>query len=277
MHMKRILLTTTFAGISAIAMAQMTLENTYTNTNANSFLNDGDMAVEVVNLAVSGRKYMIRDMAASQLRIYNMNHSIWKTINLPVVTNHSPGYTSYLSENLFNLDNKLEVAVYYRNTLPNVYIHKIVIVNEDGNILNTVDSAEVLRVASVGNNTFKAVVQKHGDRTAIFSLPGTIPCDVCGNGLGVGKIVPSGGGTLENAIPNPSNGQVKIGYSLPVGVRDGRIDIYNTNGQKVKSYTVDGIFQSLDIDNSELQAGTYYYTLQAEGLRTEAKKMVVIP
>lgn len=273
--MKRII-TAACLFITAIAAnAQMTIENTYSNVNAGKFLEN--MAIEVVNLSTSGRKYLIRDMDASQLRIYNLNHSVWKTINLPTVANHEPGYTSYLSEGLFNTDGKVELAVYYRNTTPNVYVHKIVIVNEDGNILNTVDSAEMIKVFNVGNNTFKAIIEKQGDRAIVFSLPGTIPCDVCGNGLGLGKVGKENGtGNISNPIPNPSTNQTRIEYTLPLGTKQGVIDVYNMNGQNVKSYHVDNTFNSLLVDNTEIPAGTYFYYMIAGGIRSDAKKMVIV-
>lgn len=277
LFMKKVLTITGIILTSFTVNAQMTIENNYSNVNADAFLNDGDMAMEVVNLSTSGRKYLVRDMAGSKLRIYNLNHTIWKTINLPAVANHVPGYTSYLSEGLFNTDSKLEVAVYYRNTTPNVYVHKIVIVNEDGNILNTVDSAEVIKVFNAGNNSYKAIIEKDGDRAAVFSLPGTIPCDVCGNGLGLGKPgKETNSGNISAPIPNPSSNQTKIEYTLPEGVSKGDIELYNMNGQKVRSYNVDKSYSSVTIDNSELPAGTYFYYLKAVGTRSEARKMTIV-
>ncbi len=64
---------------AVIGHAQITLENSYPAT-ANSVLS-------VVNFANSGYKYQYTDITNNQVKFYNLNHSLWKTINItpPVV------------------------------------------------------------------------------------------------------------------------------------------------------------------------------------------------
>ncbi|MEZ5018096.1 MAG: T9SS type A sorting domain-containing protein [Flavipsychrobacter sp.] len=274
--MKRIIIAIGVLLFGLTANAQMTLEKDYLNVNSD-VLNDADVSMEIVNLSKSGRKYLVRDMKAGQLRIYDLNHSLWKTINLPNINNYEPTYAAYTSEELFNLDAQVEVAVYYSNTLPSVYVKKLVIVNEAGNILNNIDSAGVLKIYSTGTNSYNAILQTGKEKYTIYKLPGTIPCDKCGNGLGLAKIGRNNPiGNISNPIPNPSNTQTTVDYTLPIGATSGILDIYNMNGQKVKSYNVDNTFNSLLIDNTELSSGTYYYHLTANGESSETKKMVVI-
>lgn len=273
--MKRIIIATGVLISALTTNAQMTVEKDYLNVNSD-VLNDADVSMEIINLSKSGRKYFVRDMNAGQLRIYNLDHSLWKTITLPNINNYEPKYAAYTSEELFNLDAQVEVAVYYHSTLPSVYIKKLVVVNEGGNIINNIDSAGVLKVYSVGNNSYNAILQTGKEKYTVYKLPGTIPCDKCGNGLGLGKPGKVTTGNIGNPVPNPSNSQTTVEYSLPVGTTNGIIDVYNMSGQKVKSYKIDNTFNSLLIDNTELNSGTYYYYLTANGERSETKKMIVV-
>ncbi|MCK5839674.1 MAG: hypothetical protein KAG99_07485, partial [Bacteroidales bacterium] len=61
--MKKLLLITGSLFISLIINAQVTFENTY-NTSTS-----------ITRLENSGYKYFAMDVAASQCRLYNMNHS----------------------------------------------------------------------------------------------------------------------------------------------------------------------------------------------------------
>jgi len=86
---------------------------------------------------------------------------------------------------------------------------------------------------------------------------------------------------LHNAYPNPFNPSTTISYSLqhPSAVM---LDIYNTRGQKVRSFTAQhyqaGLFSIVwdgkDHSGRKVPSGIYYYRLQAGSYR-ETKKMVM--
>ncbi|MBW7914750.1 MAG: hypothetical protein H3C54_13855, partial [Taibaiella sp.] len=232
--MKRIIIAFGALLFGLSATAQMTLEKDYLNVNSD-VLNGADIEMNIINLSKSGYKYLAPDMLNGEIRIYNMNHSLWKTINVPTITNYFTETIQYVSEELFNTDSKVELALYYYSTIPNNTNHKILIINEDGNVLNTIDSAGIIKVFNVGNNTYKAIMKTGKEKFTVFNLPGTIPCDKCGNGLGLAKM---GGdnstGNISNPVPNPSNSQTTVEYTLPIGATSGVIDVYNMNGQKVK-------------------------------------------
>jgi hypothetical protein len=77
-------------------------------------------------------------------------------------------------------------------------------------------------------------------------------------------------------MPNPSGEQAKVFYTLPPGVAQGTISLYNTNGQMVKTYTVGRDFEYITLDNSNLPSGVYYYNLSGTGIVPVGNKMVVI-
>ncbi len=63
---------------------------------------------------------------------------------------------------------------------------------------------------------------------------------------------------------------------LTANATRGVIDIFNTYGQKIKSYTVDNRFGFILIDNTQLEAGIYYYNLTVNGEISSTQKMLVI-
>src|SRR5690349_9416398 len=100
--------------LSTVSKAQITLEATYDSSYA---------SVYVVNLEQAGEKFirLDQDSAKRQIRLYNLNHSLWKTINLnamPVSKYVDPFYDTtyfynydvlYVTQHLFNLDNNVEL------------------------------------------------------------------------------------------------------------------------------------------------------------------------
>ena len=260
--------------------AQMTLQHAFSVSSIPTF---GEYA-EVVNLSISGKKIAV--VGNNIVSFYNLDYSLWKTIPIPLTSMGYPQYISlgtqgtvmYPSEQLFNSDTFLEAAVLYRVTNSNC---KIYIINENGAVTDSMTNVQylnsfnnIMTVYKTAINTFTALVSTTTG-VSVYSLPGTIPCDVCGNGLGIAK-VPIKSTGISDPMPNPSKGQVKITFTLPEGTEQGEIDLYSINGKLLKTYKVDNTFGFITIDNSEFAAGMYYYNLIADGNITTTKKMVVL-
>jgi hypothetical protein len=77
--------------------------------------------------------------------------------------------------------------------------------------------------------------------------------------------------------PNPFTENTTISYSIPQSTVHAKIVIYNMGGSLVKSYDLDSRNNgTLTINGGELKAGSYIYTLVADGQSTESKVMVLI-
>lgn len=247
---------------------------------------------QIVDLSLSGKKIMTLTDAnspgqADTIYFYNLDYSFWKAIPCPAI----PGYVGYFnlfhelgraigvfypSETLFNTDPLLEIAVFYRQGLTG----KFLIINETGAIVDSIlnatsiycSSFRVYKVDTLGIG-FQAVVPTLNG-IEVYNLPGTLPCNVCGNDLGLAenKIndIPT------SVMPNPSSNEVKITFTLPGGVKQGELNLYNTNGQLLKSYKVDDRFGYILIDNSQLPPGMYYYNIVANGMASLSQKMVLV-
>jgi hypothetical protein len=79
---------------------------------------------------------------------------------------------------------------------------------------------------------------------------------------------------LEQNAPNPFNETTVIRYHLPKG-STGQIDVYNLNGSLVKSVKTTSATQTT-ISGSDMQAGTYTYTLSIDGVIIGSRKMIVM-
>ncbi len=76
--------------------------------------------------------------------------------------------------------------------------------------------------------------------------------------------------------PNPSNNFSNVYYSLPPGINEGEIIVYDLAGREVKRYTVTRQFDHLQLSTSDIRAGTYFYQLMANGNNISTKKIVVV-
>jgi hypothetical protein len=270
--MRKTLLVLAMASVSICAKAQITLGHSFNSKMPGA-------SGQVIFFSSNGQKILMSDTGVNQIKLYNTDYSLWKTINL---SNH-PGYrfltASSVSDNLFNSDNSVElIALYYNTSLPYPSGYKGEIVGESGVLL---DLGNVLNTSiHTINDHYKLITSMPNFDTynyKIYSLPGTLPCGDCAR-LGVSKQVNSGNSSasISSPIPNPSNGKILITYTLPSGISVGAIDFMDVNGKIVKSIPVTAAALFITVDNTDLPSGQYMYKLSAEGEQIPAEKMIII-
>jgi hypothetical protein len=249
---------------------------------------------KVVNVGPSGKKIMTVLQkatmgAADTLYFYNLDYSLWKTIPCPGIPNYTGAFNIfenvgygpgifYPSENLFNLDPLLEVAVSYLTG--GTSTQKILIINETGTIVDSIINVarsfpgqfNLFKIDTLGIGFQVHVISQTG--VSVYNLPGTLPCDACANSFGVAIQEKSKIDTQP--FPNPSGDKVKITFTLPNGAKEGELTLYSVEGKKVKSYKVDDRFGFIMLDNSELKTGVYYYNIIVDGVVSSTQKMVVL-
>jgi hypothetical protein len=79
---------------------------------------------------------------------------------------------------------------------------------------------------------------------------------------------------LYQNAPNPFREKTQIRYYLPDGVSSAEIHIFNMQGALIKSIPANGS-GSVDLFGSDLQAGMYLYSLVADGLLVDTKRMLL--
>ena len=83
------------------------------------------------------------------------------------------------------------------------------------------------------------------------------------------------GAVLYQNTPNPFNKNTVIRYTLPEGTEQARIIIYNMNGVQIETYyDLQGDGQVV-ISSRTLQAGMYLYSLIADGIEVDTKRMIL--
>jgi len=276
--MKKLLIIALIA-FSMTAKAQITFEHTYPNLTS-GFL-------KPINIGPSGKKYAIIDTA--QIQLYNLNHSLFRSITFPITTKSNGGNVILITENLFDNDStNIEYLINDYN-----YTGSVKIFREDGTLLFDEPNAWAFYPIVILTNPIapfwtpilmtdsgaKMILYKNDGSFKIYGLPGIIPSCCCGEGSNYTGNYMNQENSFNYEIrnyPNPSLEQTTIEYNLPKGINQGEIVFYNLHGVEIKRFKVDNTFNSLIISTSDIAAGTYYYQLQTTGQSSAGKKMVVI-
>lgn len=264
--MKRISLTALFT-ISVIALfGQITLQKTY------------NYSASVVKFETLGYKYYLMDVPASQCRIYNTDHSLFKTINCPVPSGYYLSDVKYLSEGLFNSDSQIElICTYYKYVSSGnsyYYMYGSKIIGESGNTLLTIDGAQYVYPIQSGTNEYKLFAYCYDYSvfpekvwTNIYNLPG-IP-------VFSASLNDQPKDILLKAFPNPANEVIRLEYQLPDYVKTAHLNVYDTTGRKIRNFAIDSHSDHIAMTVSDLTPGTYLYNIEFDNQRTTSKKIVV--
>jgi hypothetical protein len=272
--MKKIISTILLAIAVTCLSAQITLEHSYAD----------NQGLSVVRLENSGSKYVQYDWTNKEIKLYNTDHSLFKTILLPTITNPTgyPYIIDYISENLFNLDNKIELIVFntdggsYPNSSNIGYIR---IINEDGTILFSGDSMKVVPQYAVFGMTISSFIFNTTNGTKmilysnkindkgfkVYSLPGTLTNAVKQNDLNTFE---------QKAFPNPTSDHITIPYDLDNCLK-GQIEIYNIKGKLIKKLEIDNTFSNIILDTSDYGTGTYVYIIKTDKKIMATNKFII--
>jgi len=153
------------------ASGQLNLEKVYDYSLTSTKINQTDY------------KYYLMDVPGSQCRIYNTDHSLWKTIPVSLPVNYYLSDIKFVSQNLFNNDPLVELWYsayewvssgtsngYYR------YISKVI--SETGTVLASITGGAYAYIEEAGPETYKLVVYAFDNsvtpykvKTYLFALP----------------------------------------------------------------------------------------------------------
>lgn len=120
------------------SMPGLALESTYTEGNVNR-----------IKLENSGEKYYLLDKVNNNAKVYNPNHSLWKTVSLPKPINASYTDIDVISETKINPDAIVEVGYSYSETVSNTTNYYSKIVNENNVELLSVPNSTKLQISSI--------------------------------------------------------------------------------------------------------------------------------
>lgn len=254
--------------------AQITLEHTYSGLKKNFSFAQIDSNEYV---------YIFQNLDDT-IFIYDLNHSLTSTIVVPSVG--APGRFNmlHLSRRLFNLDDKIEFLI----TKTSGSTEYLRIFNETGDSLFGCEQCAPrgrfnnIADESYGNSIFYtsqgfklALFNYKIETVVIYSLPGKLPTSNTKLSVTDAPTIISSSSPSTSAYPNPSNGRIRVAYSLPEGVTTGELVITSADGREVKRYRVGNMFNDILIEKSELASGAYFNKLITERGQSEARKFVI--
>jgi len=82
--------------------------------------------------------------------------------------------------------------------------------------------------------------------------------------------------SLEQNVPNPFTENTRISYYLPEGILNAELRISNASGKLLRTITINHRGQGqTTVQAHSLAAGTYLYTLMADGQIIGTRKMIL--
>ena len=264
--MKTLTVTGIFLMLFEMLNAQVSLDHTY------------NYSTTVIKFETLGYKYFLMDVPNSQCRIYNLDHSFYKTINCSVPNGFFLADVKYISENLFDSDSGLELVYTYYKYVPTqdsyYYEYDSKIINEDGSQIQEIDGGRFIYILQTEESIYKLFAYCYDYSvfpekvwTQIYSLPESA---VFSAFLDENK--PE---ILMDAFPNPATQSLKVAYTLPENVSQGTLHLVNNSGRQVDQFIIDNHIDHLTIDVTAFQSGVYHYFIEYGNTRTPSKKLVV--
>lgn len=190
----------------------------------------------------------------TQLKIFNPDYSLYKTITLTPQTGYGILGVSTFSKTLFNSDDKIEFIVVFNQPAGTNYSMKLF--NENLDLLKDFGNRMSAYLIMSSSNKIKLNVSglifdnasSYNYSTEIYSLPGSLP-----NGL-----VSLKSEQLEQPYPNPSNSTINLPYKLDNG-KTSLIRIYDINGLLIEQKQIDSAFDKIMLDIRNYKSGLYIY------------------
>lgn len=248
--------------------AQITFETAYPN---NVYYDPPGL----VNFSAAGYKYVFAD--TDQIVLYNLNHSVYRTILMPNMPAGCHNFrVRWVSDQLFNT-NPLDVEYVLTYESLTTFLRSVRVYDENSNLLFARDTFDLpgndpgtgLHEMGIVHTSagVKMILRNHiNAKTTVYSLPGVLPCRMCDGGV-ISGLQPNSTSTTQSQqvqapYPNPTQGSITLPYSLPNGTTTGEMIIYDMMGREVKRYSITNTFSSLVLETSELAAGAYSYSIQ---------------
>jgi hypothetical protein len=238
--------------------AQVQLEHTYNFSGTSTKLSDGEM------------KYYVMDVPLEECRIYNTDHSLYKTIPLPVPEGYFLYDLKFVSKNTFNSDDQIELLyIYYKVQLINsqsVYTYGMKVINEAGTNLMSLDNGAIAEIQEVdGELKLLAYQYIWNDSyylvyTHIYSLGGTTQAAV------------QEMNSPLKLYPNPVSEVLHIELDEALTSQAGVIRLSDMSGKEILNEALLPGDLHHSIETGQLVPGTYIINVGTrEGVRVAGK------
>lgn len=260
--MKKLLFSTALFA-SALSIGQITLEHSFPNEELTVYTN----SEETYYVTVGNGYYEsgVGHVPLTSVKVYNSDFSMRSEFFPEIPNNHTmkivrPEYnrnSCIISKGIFDLDDKLDIVVFMEKSEGDNYSDVLIrIYNEEGEIVKDfgqtyyvgydVDPHDfyVFHDSESGKNKLRILKAGNPSTTEIYTLPSTelnLKEVIEGSEL---KVYPNPAHTVLNVL-NPKNGSDKI-------------DVYNVNGQLIRSVHFDKNVENISVDVKSLEKGVYF-------------------
>lgn len=241
--MKHLLLTLAIL-LALKAGAQLSLEHTY------------DGQGYIAHLEFQAEKYAVLEAPGYRCRLYNADHSLYKTVDLPAPAGSTINSLQFITDGLFNTDALIEMSYTYYLISGSSVVYETRIINENSQVLMAIAGASASFVDRMGDSfKYIAWIYDYASTpalvdTKVYALPGhTVTSTVdqmTENGIGP-------------PYPNPASDFVTLQYRLS-GKKDGRMLISNAAGKLVRQIELGPDYESVLVSLAGLPAGVYLYS-----------------
>jgi len=244
--MKKIFISLGLILLTISSYSQINLEHTFTAGSTLTSYNTNSKGIMF---------YYITDTISNQIKIYNQDYSLYKTITIPRPAGYIMSIT-LLSEQLFNSNSSLEFICGFYKFNSAGYVSKIKIYDENLTVLKDFGSYNyyaypyVISKGSLNKLILYSLLPNSSSQyiSEIFSLPGSIPNNV--SELNLPNVKP--------AYPNPAKTIIALPYILEKE-QTSLIRIYKLNGQLIEQKLIDSTFDKLLLNVESYQSGVYLY------------------
>ncbi len=263
----RLLFTLAIALLHCMAFGQITLEHTYPNAGYWSSYSQ----LMMVDLEVSGMSYVQIDRATKEIKLYHLDHTLFKTVSYSAAPQPPYPYMiyiMYISEHLFDQDEGLEY-MYVDPLFQGDYLTQVY--NEDGSLLldepgaypMVLSTSPTQQLPIYNTDEGTKLILSHRDSTArVYSLGGT---------LSVGLSTAANGQLQEftntaKLFPNPTSSLIHFTLASALQ-QEAELTISDNAGRVVKTVSIARGTSQVAQDVSDLPDGLYLYRLMNNGTR----------
>jgi len=242
-----------------------------------SLVGSYDKAVYVANIEDVGYKYYGINFETNQCEIYNIDHTLWKVLDIVPPENNYIDEIAYLSSKLFNNDSNIELLVVFNEYIPTsdtsgYYYYTTKVINENGVTFLDVPGGGYSNIYKIDDSEANLLVYIYDFSitpfdvsTNIYSIPG-IPYSVSEVNSGI---------VLKNAFPNPAHSFITVPYELEKTTIDANIVIYNEIGVEVYRSRLVPNEKVFRLNTVQFSKGVYFYIVESNGRKSPSRKIVI--
>jgi hypothetical protein len=218
------------------------------------------------------------DVTNSQCRIYNTNHSLWKTINLEVPSGQFLYDIQYVSENLFTNDNNLSLiyTYYLYDEVNQYYTYTTRVIKEDGSLLLNLPGCQYYFVTTLQDGGSTKLITYSYDysiwpstvTTAVYSLPGTL--------LSQDELVQPVQSNKLAVFPNPASDYINLVFDEAISSAETMLLMHNSAGQLALQKPLAIGQKHWQLNLSQYPKGEYFISIKNKQLKDLVYKKIII-